>query len=537
MFLSHLEELSHGNTVFLDEQSINKLIKAKHDKQLETVKFATLVPLFYGGEFKAALCLLHNKQNHSLPKNDMNMVDDLANRVAAVIAHAELFGQVERQAVTDPMTGLFNRRYFQDQLTKEIDRIQRFGHPFSLIISHLDYLKKINDTYGHTSGDLAIKHISNVMKNSVRDVDTVGRFGGEEFVVLLPETELRQARVVADRICTAIAETPVEGIGTITAYLGLATFPNDAMDRNKLFELADKALFLAKNRGRNRVCSVSEDLIPSLSGDELPTIPTTPFPPQKPAARQSFSGTPAIPASLRITQAIQAATQAVNRPTSQSNAISQSSNLTSASVSIPASPPDLTLIAQRGLLGLLSLIIKALEELDMYEPMRTQRVYNYARQLARNLNLSEDQTEMIALAAVYSNLGKLTLPKEILTKKGPLTPQEMEIVKSYPSAGARLLETAKLVSHLAPIIECYQENWDGTGYPHGLKGEEIPLESRIVSIVDDFVAMTSHRPYRQEMSEEEAIRLIEQNSGKDYDPQLVQMFLALFNKAISIAKV
>ncbi len=180
--------------------------------------------------------------------------------------------QVERQAVTDPMTGLFNRRYFQEQLTKEIDRYQRFGHPFSLIIADLDFLKKINDKFGHPGGDMAIKHIANVIKLNVRDVDTVGRFGGEEFVVLLPETELKQARMVAERICTGISETPVEGIGTITASLGLATYPARCTDCNKLFELADQALFLAKRQGRNRVCSVSEELIPSLNSENLPLI-------------------------------------------------------------------------------------------------------------------------------------------------------------------------------------------------------------------------------------------------------------------------
>jgi diguanylate cyclase (GGDEF)-like protein len=511
LFADHLHALQKGNTLFLDEENLSKLVKNKNDKQLDGVKGATLIPLLYGGEFKAALCLLHRKQA-SLPKNDMHMVDDLANRVAAVIAHAELFGQVERQAITDPMTGLFNRRYFQDQLTKEIDRYQRFGHPFSFIIADLDFLKKINDNYGHSSGDAAIKHISNVMKNNVRDVDTVGRFGGEEFVVLLPETELRQARLVAERICSAIAETPVQGVGTITASLGLATFPDDAMDRNKLFELADRALFLAKDKGRNRVCSVSEDLIPSLSGEELPLIPTTPIPKSKQH----------IPA------------ETISKMIAFPGAISLSENTTNIPNNLPI---DLTLIAQRGLLGLLSLIIKAIEELDMYEPMRTQRVYNYARQLARSLDMSEERTEMIALAAVYSNLGKLMLPKEILNKKGPLTPQEMEIVKGYPSAGARLLETAKLVSQLAPIIGSYQENWDGTGYPHGLRGSDIPLESRIIALVDDFVAMTSNRPYRPTMDEVDALQTIEQRAGKDYDPELVKAFLILVNKQISIAQV
>ncbi len=398
LFIAHLEALKKGNTVFLDQSNLQNLLNTTNDEQLDGVKGSTLVPLLYGGEFKAALCLFHYKQINSLPKNDMHMVDDLANRVAAVIAHAEVFSQVERQAITDPMTGLFNRRYFQDQLTKEIDRYQRFGHPFSFIIADLDFLKKTNDKYGHSGGDAAIKHIANVMKYNVRDVDTVGRFGGEEFVVLLPETELRQARLVAERICFAIAETPVKGIGTITASLGLATFPHDAMDRNKLFELADRALFLAKDRGRNRVCSVSEDLIPNLSGQELPLMPTTAVHQSKQNLQtQTITTMMALPGSLSIPTSI-------TIPKSDSSA---NSNF------------DLTLIAQQGLLGLLSLIIKAIEELDTYEPTRTQRVYNYTRQLARSLDLPEDRSEVIALAAVYSNLGKLMLPKEILSKKGP----------------------------------------------------------------------------------------------------------------------
>jgi putative two-component system response regulator len=90
---------------------------------------------------------------------------------------------------------------------------------------------------------------------------------------------------------------------------------------------------------------------------------------------------------------------------------------------------------------------------------------------------------------------------------------------------------------LAPIISAYQENWDGTGYPHGIKGKDIPLESRIIALVDDFVAMTSDRPYRSAIGQEEAIKMIAQGSGKDYDPELVKIFLALVNKSISVAQV
>ncbi len=113
----------------------------------------------------------------------------------------------------------------------------------------------------------------------------------------------------------------------------------------------------------------------------------------------------------------------------------------------------------------------------------------------------------------------------------------MEVVRNYPSAGARLLETAKLISHLAPIIGSYQENWDGTGYPHGIKGKDIPLESRIIALVDDYVAMTSNRPYRPAIKHDEAIKMIEEKSGQDYDPELVKLFLVLMNKSISMAQV
>ncbi len=113
----------------------------------------------------------------------------------------------------------------------------------------------------------------------------------------------------------------------------------------------------------------------------------------------------------------------------------------------------------------------------------------------------------------------------------------MEIVKSHPSAGARLLETAKLVVRMAPIVEAYQENWDGSGYPHGLKGEEIPLESRIVAIVNDYIAMISNRPYRAGLSEEEALSLIENKAGKDYDPKLTELFLSLLGHNVNVAKV
>jgi len=485
LFLATLEELKESRTIFLSRDEAKEKLGERGVDVPEYFQSATLVPLVHAGKFKASLCMISSTTDKPLPKNDMNMVVDLADRVAVVVSHAELFQQVERQAVTDPMTGLFNRRYFQEQLSKEIDRFQRFGHAFSFIIVDLDFLKKINDNLGHQFGDMAIKHIANVLKRNVRDVDTVGRFGGEEFVVLLPETDPSHARMVAERICLAIREKPIEEVGTITASLGLASFPHDAQEREKLFELADQALFLAKRRGRNQVCSVSEELLPSLaeSGSDIllkPEVPAT--------------------AQLQMVESIQSM--------------------------------DLEFIAEKGLIGIMSQIIKVIEERDLYDRDRSPRAIDYASKVAQALRLSKEHIEVIALATMLSNLGKIDVSTAILQKPGPLSDEEMEVIKQTPTTAAKLLEPAKLLQKVGPIIECYQEHWDGSGYPRGLKGDDIPMEARIVSLVDAYVAMTSNRPYRRGLSKQDALKQIQEGAGKEWDPRIVRIFLQLLQKEL-----
>jgi diguanylate cyclase (GGDEF)-like protein len=481
LFLATLDELEAGHTIFLGAEQARQKLASRNIDLPSYFKSAILVPLVHAGKFKASLCMVSSQTDHPLPKNDMNMVADLADRVAVVVSHAELFAQVERQAVTDPMTGLFNRRYFQEQLSKEIDRFQRFGHPFSYLIVDLDFLKKINDNLGHQFGDLAIKHIANVLKRNVRDVDTVGRYGGEEFVVLLPETDPDHARIVAERICTAIREKPIDDVGTITASLGLATFPYDAEDGKQLFELADQALFLAKRLGRNQVCSVSTELKATLAetGEQL-------------------SGYKEKSAQSKLEET--------------------------------AKSIDLNSLAEMGLVNMLTNIARAIEERDLYDADRSPRAHKYALKMAQTLQLTKEHSEVIALAAMLNNLGKIDIPAKVLQKPGPLTDEETELIKQAPSTAARLLEPARLLMRVAPILEAYQERWDGSGYPKGLKGDDIPMEARIVSLIDAFVAMTSNRPYRKGLSKEEAIQQIQQGAGKHWDPRIVRIFLAMLNK-------
>jgi len=498
LLLAMLDELKLEQRIFLTADRIKEKLEGKSIEIPEHLKSATLFPLVHAGNFKAGLCLVSADRETPFPEKDMHMVTDLADRVAVVVSHAELFAQVERQAVTDPMTSLFNRRYFTEQLSKEIDRYQRFGHPFSYIIVDLDYLKKINDSLGHHFGDVAIKHIANVMKRSVRDVDTVGRHGGEEFVVLLPETAHENARMVANRICAAIRAKPVEGIGVITASLGLATFPQDAQDRDKLQELADQALYLAKHRGRNQVCSVIEDLVPSQAGGEIAT---------QPAAEA------AAPAAVPAAAAAAAAAGSEKAGTAET-----------------AGTVDLTLANEKGILGLITQIVKSIDEKDAYGNERSPRAYSYANSIAQSLRLSKEHAELVSLSAAFSNIGKLSIPEDVLKKNGPLSDEEMVQIRKCPSLGAKFLEPAKMLYKLSSVIEALHEHWDGSGYPKGLKSEEIPLESRIISLVDSYVAMTSDRPYRKSLSKQEAIKQIQDDAGKKYDPRLVKFLLTVLQK-------
>jgi response regulator RpfG family c-di-GMP phosphodiesterase len=191
---------------------------------------------------------------------------------------------------------------------------------------------------------------------------------------------------------------------------------------------------------------------------------------------------------------------------------------------------DLNLVAEKGILGIFAQIMKAVEERDCYGSERSPRAYSYASKIAQMCHISKEETEVISLAAVLSNLGKICVPEEILRKEGPLTADEMEMVKRSPTIGAKLLEPAKLLYRVSQIIEAYHENWDGSGYPKGLKDNAIPPGARIIAIVDAYTAMTSDRSYRKAMTKDEALKVIQDGSGKLWDPRLVKMFVAIINK-------
>jgi diguanylate cyclase (GGDEF)-like protein len=181
------------------------------------------------------------------------MVKTVSNQLAVAISHARLFRQIETQAITDSLTGLYNHRHFQASLDRELKIAERNNDAVSLILLDLDHFKRLNDTHGHSAGDAALVHIARAMKQSVRSVDYCARYGGEEFIILLPRCGHEDALRLAERVRGAIASSILPKVGQVTASLGVATYPISAQTKEGLIEAADKAMYMAKATGRNRV--------------------------------------------------------------------------------------------------------------------------------------------------------------------------------------------------------------------------------------------------------------------------------------------
>jgi diguanylate cyclase (GGDEF)-like protein len=195
---------------------------------------------------------------------DLGAVQSLVLFGATAIEKALLFEQSQELAITDGLTGLFNHREFQRRLDDEIERNQRYGHSFSLLLVDIDYFKQVNDQHGHLAGDAMLKALAAAIQGSIRTIDIAARYGGEEITVILPETPLAGAQVVAERIRVNVAGlrlTSPSGLPfSCTVSIGVAVVPEDAGRRERLIDAADKALYLAKCTGRNRVKTYREFL-------------------------------------------------------------------------------------------------------------------------------------------------------------------------------------------------------------------------------------------------------------------------------------
>jgi diguanylate cyclase (GGDEF)-like protein len=184
---------------------------------------------------------------------DPTDIDLLLARARTLLDFKRYLDTCEEEAFTDHLTGLANRRRFERQLEREVSRTLRYNRPFCLLLLDIDNFKEVNDTYGHDAGDEAIRRLALTLQAGTRGIDLAARIGGEEFAVILPETEFEGGVDVAERLRVAIRETEIPLVGRITASFGVGEFPLCAATGRELVTLADAALYDAKRQGRDRV--------------------------------------------------------------------------------------------------------------------------------------------------------------------------------------------------------------------------------------------------------------------------------------------
>ena len=212
------------------------------------------VPLIFHERLMGALQVTSDDPARVWQENEILLLRTVANQVAVAVNHADLFAQIQQQALTDGLTGCYNRRSFEMQLEKDLMMARRSHQPLSLIMLDLDRFKQLNDSAGHDAGDMALRRLADCFRQELRGVDSAARFGGDEFALILPQAYSEGALIVAERVRERIEQIDIPGFGNLTASIGIATFPTHASSRAELTLASDAALYTAKRAGRNRVC-------------------------------------------------------------------------------------------------------------------------------------------------------------------------------------------------------------------------------------------------------------------------------------------
>lgn len=420
-------------------------------------------------------------------RNEMNdeFLSVLTNYLALLIINKRLSERVSQDVHIDTLTGLNNHRGFQEKLSREISNAANLYQSVSVVMIDIDNISQINREFGHAKGDEIICLVAEKIKKNIRGGDIAGRYGGDEIAIILPSTNNAEARHLAEYLNYSISCSLVDDVGPVKVSVGIATYPDCAMEQEKLLLLAEHAMLISKGKGSEKgkstiVSSQDIDFWNEMALDSLANVV---------AKRHSQWG-------------INFEDELVRK--------FQSESFSSNTVDIVAS------------------LAGAIDAKDPYTRGHSNAVSRYAEALARALNMPEQDVERIKLGAMLHDVGKIGIPESILGKTAALTDQEWEVMKQHPQIGvAKVVNSIHALKDLVPIIKHHHENWNGSGYPDRLAGENIPLGARIVAVADAFHALVSDRPYRKALSINKAVEILRAGAGIQWDRNLVRKFIII----------
>src|ERR1700690_2560163 len=431
------------------------------------------------------------------PEQEIRLLRTLADLFAGALHNALTFQKAQEQAITDGLTGVKTHRFLMEALSSEWKRSTRANRPFALVLMDLDRFKFVNDFYGHLEGDVVLQRVGHILEQNCRSSDVVARYGGDEFVILMPETTVEQARQLASKLRGWVASDPLLRDKDVTASFGIAGFPMHGSTPQELIQVADSSIYLSKHQGGNSVSSAEQgdpndrkrwkkDVLEAYLGVTL---------------KRLFSTGPE--AFEEIYRRLELFTHSlVDQGVSSSEQILP-----------PAVVETVTSLAF------------AIDAKDQYTQGHSQKVSAYAVILAQELGIDQAEVEEIRLAGLLHDIGKVGIPESILNKSGPLDAAEWKTMKTHTELGARILEPLETMARIRLMVRHHHEFYDGSGYPDRLKGEAIPYGSRVIAIADSYDTITSERSYKKGRSPEEAFSELERCAATQFDPAIVRVFV------------
>jgi diguanylate cyclase (GGDEF)-like protein/putative nucleotidyltransferase with HDIG domain len=469
------------------------------------------LPIIYGDLLHGVL-YVETDEGSDFPQEEVLFLGTLADLISGALHNALTFQRAQEQAITDGLTGVKTHRFFMEALSGEWKRSTRTGRPFSLALLDLDRFKFVNDFYGHLDGDLVLQRVTHLLDQNCRRSDVVARYGGDEFVILMPETDAEQAHQIATKLRSLIASDPSLREKNVTASLGIASFPLHGSTPQELIQVADASMYLSKHKGGNAVSTADHfdpdetkqwkrDVLEAYLGVTLKRLFTT-----GPEAFQEIYS--------RIEQFARSLGEA---ETGAREAVGNAGRLDDVS---PVEP------LPSAVLDTLTSLALAVDSKDQYTQGHSQKVSGYSVLIAEAIGLEGRDIEAIRLGGMLHDVGKVGIQENVLNKNGPLNLEEWELMKKHVEYGAQLLEPLRGTEQIREMVAHHHEFFDGSGYPHGLAGSRIPLGARIIAIADAYDTITSERAYKKARTAEEAFLELERCGGAQFDPELVNIFVS-----------
>jgi diguanylate cyclase (GGDEF)-like protein/PAS domain S-box-containing protein len=377
-----------------------------------------------GREIDVRVCIAVVRDGEGEVTRYVAQIEDITERKRAE-------EQVRYLSFHDKLTGLYNRAFFEEELQR-LDTSRQL--PISIVIGDVNGLKLVNDAFGHDAGDRLLVSIARLIQGACRSEDVVARWGGDEFVVLLPHTAESDAIEIAERIrgaCRLAAKDPFQP----SVSLGVSTKADVNKDAQTLLKEAEDRMYRSK-----------------------------------------------LIESTRTRHAI------------------------------------------------IESLERSLWETDNETEEHVRRVQAMVVRMGKQYGFAGSALDNLSLLAALHDIGKIAIPRSILSKEGRLTEDEWAEIKKHPEIGYRITLSSPDLAPIGESVLSHHERWDGTGYPRGLAGEAIPIEARIVAVVDAFDVMTNGRPYRRAISVKEALDELRRCSGTQFDPEAVETFARMIGE-------